>query len=45
MFYAWSLSHNTAVPISINNNKNYLSLNTYTNVSAWEYINSNKNRT
>ena len=42
MFYAWSFSHNTAVPISIKKNKYFISLNTYTNDFAWGGVNSNK---
>ena len=42
MFYEWSLSHNTSVPISINNNKYSLSLNTHTTIFAWGYGNSDK---
>ena len=41
MFYAWSFSHNTSVPTSINQNIFYL--NTYTTVFAWSDGNSNKN--
>ena len=45
MFYTWSLSHNIEVPIPINNNKYFLSLNTYTTVFYWGAGNKNKNRT
>ena len=45
MFYAWSLSHNTEVQISLNNNKYFLYLNTNTNVFTLEAGNSNKNLT
>ena len=42
MFYAWSFSHNTAVPIAIKNNKYFQSYNTNTTAFAWEYGNYNK---
>ena len=45
MFYAWSFSHNTAVPIYINNNKYLLSLHSHTTVFAEGDIHLNKNRT
>ena len=35
MFYARSLINNTGLPISIYQNKYYLSLDTYTPVFAW----------
>ena len=35
MLYAWSLSHNTAVPIAINNNKYLISLNENAAVFSW----------
>ena len=41
MFYVWSFSHDTAVPIAINKNKYFLSLNTYTTVSYLVAVNSN----
>ena len=41
MVYAWSLSYNTEVPIDINKNKYFLSLNTHTTVFAWRADNSN----
>ena len=43
MFYAWQLSHNTAVPIAKNKNKYFLSLNTNSTVFAWGDGNPNKN--
>ena len=45
MFYTWSFSHDTEVPIAINQNKYSVSLNTYTTVFYWGYGNSNKNKT
>ena len=45
MFYAWLLSHNTEVTISIKKNKYFLSLNTKTTVFSWGSVNSNKNWT
>ena len=42
MFYSCSFSHNTVVPIAINKNKYFLSLNTNTTVFSWGAINSNK---
>ena len=45
MLYAWSLSHNTSVPISIKKNKYFLSLKTNTYVFSWGAENSNKTRT
>ena len=45
MFYAWSFSNNTAVPITINKNKYFIPLNTYTTVFDWGAGNLNKNRT
>ena len=44
MFYTWSFSHNTAVPIDINKNKYCISFNTNNNGFAWGAGNSNKNR-
>ena len=44
MFYAWSFYHNTAVPIDIKKNKEFLSLDTNTTVFAWGSGNKNKNR-
>ena len=44
MFYAWSLSYNTPVPVYIDKNKHFVSLNTYTTVFSWGAGNSNKNR-
>ena len=41
IFYAWSLNHNTVVPIATKKNY-YLYLNTYTTVFAWGSGNSNK---
>ena len=43
MFYAWSFSHNTAVPIAKNKNKYFISLNISTTVFDWGAGNSNKN--
>ena len=43
MFYAWSFSHNTSVPISIKKNKYFLSLNTNNTVFPWGAVNSNEN--
>ena len=45
MFYVGSFSNNTAVPNVINQNKYFLSLNTYTIVFYWGACNLNKNRT
>ena len=45
MFYAWSFSHDIAVPITIKKNIYYIYLNTYTTVFAWGVNNENKNRT
>ena len=42
MIYAWSFSHNIAVPIATDNNKYSLSLNTHTTVFSLGYGNSNK---
>ena len=44
IFYAWSFSHNTAVPIAKKKNKYCLYLNTNTTVFAWGAGNYNKNR-
>ena len=44
MFYAWSFSHNTAVPIYKKKNKQLLSLNKNTTVFACGDGNYNKNR-
>ena len=43
MFYVWSFSHNTAVPISINKNKYFLFLNTNTTIFYWGAGNSKQN--
>ena len=45
MFYAWSLSHKTEVPIDIKKNKYFLSLDINTTLFSWGFGNSNKNRT
>ena len=45
MFYAWSFSHNTSVPITKKKNKYFISLNTNTTVFSWVSGNKNKNRT
>ena len=45
MFYAWSFSQNTSVPIDINQIKYFLRLNTYTTVLALVSGNANQNRT
>ena len=42
MFYACSFSHNTAVPIAKNNNKDFLSLNKNTTLFYWGDGNPNK---
>ena len=42
MFYAWSFSHNTAVPIAKNKNKYFLYLNKNTTVFTWGSGNNNK---
>ena len=42
MFYAFSFSHNTEVPIAIKNNKYFISLNTHTTAFAWVAVNSSK---
>ena len=39
MFYAWSFSHNTEVPVGIKKNKYFLSLDTYTTEFYWGYGN------
>ena len=38
MLYAWSFIHNTELKITINKNKNFLSLNTYTAFLIGELI-------
>ena len=43
LFYAWSFSHNTSVPIAKKKNKYFLSLNTNTTVFSWGSGDSNKN--
>ena len=43
MFYAWSSSHNTEVPIAKEKNKYLFSLNTNTTLFSWEAVNSSKN--
>ena len=43
MFYSWSFSNNTEVPIAINNNKYFVYLNTKTTIFSWGSGNSNKN--
>ena len=45
MFYAWTFIYNTAVPIAINKNKYFISLNTGTTLFYWGAGNSNKNIT
>ena len=45
MFYAWSLSHNTEVPISIRKNTYFIPLNTYTNLFYLGAGNANKTKT
>ena len=45
MLYAWSFNHNIVVPIDINKNKYFMSLNTKTTLFAWVDGNSNKNKT
>ena len=45
MFYKWSFSHNKTVPIAIQHDKYYLSLDKYTTVFSWGSGISNKNRT
>ena len=45
MFYSWSFGDNIEVPIAINKNKYFLSLNTSTTVFDHGASNSNKNRT
>ena len=42
MLYVWLFSNNIAIPIAMNNNKDYIYLNAYTTVFAWGYVNSNK---
>ena len=42
MLYACPFIHNTAVPIAINKNKYFLSLNTYTSLCDWGDSTSNK---
>ena len=41
MFYKWSLSNNTSVQTSINQNTYFLSLNTCTTVFSWVSDNPN----
>ena len=41
-FYKWSFSHNKNVPIAIQHNKYYLSLDKYTTVFSWGSVTSNK---
>ena len=41
IFYAWFSSHNTEVPIAIDKNKYFLSLNTNITLFAWGDGNSN----
>ena len=43
MFYAWSFSHNTAVPIAKKKNKYFISLSKNATLFAWGAGNSNKN--
>ena len=43
LFYSWSFSHNTAVPIAKKKNRQLLSLNANTTVFSWGAVNSNKN--
>ena len=43
MFYTWSLSHNTEVPIAIKKIKYVLYLNTNNTVFDWGDCNTNKN--
>ena len=43
VFYSWSFSNNTSVPIAKGRIKYFLSLNTNTTVFAWGAGNSNKN--
>ena len=43
MFYAWSFSHNKAVPIDKKNIKYFLYLNKDTTVFPWGDGNNNKN--
>ena len=45
MFYAWPFSHNKAVPISIKDNKYFLSLNINTTLFYCGAGNSDKNLT
>ena len=45
MFYVWSFINNTGVPIAINKNNYFISLNTNTSVFAWLSANPNKNIT
>ena len=45
MFYVWSFSHNTSVPIAINQKIYIISLHTYTTVFSWGDSNFNKNIT
>ena len=45
MFFAWSFSHNKALPIAIKKNKYCISFNTCNTVFAWRSGNKNKNRT
>ena len=42
MIYAWSFSNNELIPIAINHNTYYISLDTHTTVFAWGDVNSNK---
>ena len=45
MFYVCSFIHNTSIPIAINNNKYFLSLNTNNTLFDWGDGNFNTNRT
>ena len=43
VFYAWSFSHNTIIPIDIKRKEYFISLNTNTTVFSWIDGSSNKN--
>ena len=45
MLYAWSFIHNTTLPIAIDKNNCFLSLNIYTTIFALGAGNLNENRT
>ena len=42
MFYEFLFSYNTADPITLNHNKDFLYFNTHSTIFAWVADNSNK---